>query len=464
MQMKSKIGFLISHSDNYYSVELGLHTKALQELEAFAEELGCETVSYGPIKTGEEAVRVRSHFDSLDIDYLVMFIADFTAGDVMTAFEGVSYPVGIWFPKEPHTTGDILLNAVVTANMFASIAQRTYKEPLHCDWYYGDIHDPLVQERLRLNLTVARAKRSIEHATVGILGDVAPTFFNLENHRLPEFFPLMNFLHFNMEQLRAEVARVTEQELAAAKALIRSSCDHMEASEKSLDNSARVYVALKNYLTEHHVDCLAAACWPDFQDEFKIVPCVIYSLLGSELNIPVACEGDIGGAISLLMAKEVSGAVPTLMDLTGIKPETGSLLLWHCGIGSKDLAPETGVKIINHPMLDRKNPNRELMGLSYDYHFKPEALTVLRYSNNGKLLSFQCSVEPSLEGYSGTRGYLNGFTGKGQPFSAADVMDTIFRNGIEHHLIVCPGSIEAALTKLAERMNIPVIEIERYQA
>ena len=71
----------------------------------------------------------------------------------------------------------------------------------------------------------------------------------------------MNFLHFNMEQLRAEVARVTEQELAAAKALIRSSCDHMEASEKSLDNSARVYVALKNYLTEHHVDCLAAACW-----------------------------------------------------------------------------------------------------------------------------------------------------------------------------------------------------------
>lgn len=290
MQMKSKIGFLISHSDNYYGVELGLHTKALQELEAFAEELGCETVSYGPIKTGEEAVRVRSHFGSLDIDYLVMFIADFTAGDVMTAFEGVSYPVGIWFPKEPHTTGDILLNAVVTANMFASIAQRTYKEPLHCDWYYGDIHDPLVQERLRLNLTVARAKRSIEHATVGILGDVAPTFFNLENHRLPELFPHMNFLHFNMEQLRAEVARVTEQELAAAKALIRSSCDHMEASEKSLDNSARVYVALKNYLTEHHVDCLAAACWPDFQDEFKIVPCVIYSLLGSELNIPVACE------------------------------------------------------------------------------------------------------------------------------------------------------------------------------
>ena len=105
MQMKSKIGFLISHSDNYYGVELGLHTKALQELEAFAGELGCETVSYGPIKTGEEAVRARSHFDSLDIDYLVMFIADFTAGDVMTAFEGVSYPIGIWFPKEPHTTG-----------------------------------------------------------------------------------------------------------------------------------------------------------------------------------------------------------------------------------------------------------------------------------------------------------------------------------------------------------------------
>lgn len=461
---KSKIGFLISHSDNYYGLEHGLHEKALRQLEDLAQELCCQVLPFGPIKTGQEARQAREYFDREEIDYLLLFIADFTAGDVMTAFEAPDYPIGLWFPKEPYRTGDIQLNAAVTANMFASIAQRTFQTPVQCDWYYGDLQDPPAGQKLRLNLTVARAKRRIEHAVVGILGEVAPTFFNLENNTLPERFPRMKFLHFDMERLKQEMAQVTDAEVQAARDLIVSSCNRLEACEKSVQNSARVYAALKKYVTEQQIDCLAAACWPDFQDEFQIVPCVIYTLLGSELHVPVACEGDIGGAISLLMAKELSGAIPTLMDLTALDPQTDSLLLWHCGIGSADLAPAENVRIIHHPMLDRKNPNRELMGLSYDYHFKPGDLTVLRYSNNGKLLSFQCRVAASREGYSGTRGFLNGFTCRGQDYTVTDVVDTIFQNGIEHHLIVCPGKIEAALLKLARQMGIPAIHIERYQA
>ena len=461
--MRGKIGFLISHSDNYYGVELGLHLKALTDLQQFTDRLSCDVVSYGPIKTGEEAQQAKAFFDASGIDYLVMFIADFTAGDVMTAFENAAYPIGLWFPKEPYQDGDIQLNAAVTANMFSSIAQRYYKNKASCDWYYGNIGDALVKDRLELNLRVARAKKNVENATVGVLGDVAPTFYNLENNTLEQRFPHMHFVKCDVEDMRRAVDQLSSEEEAAAYQLITSSGCRIEAEENSVRNSAKVYAALKKFVLENKIDCMASACWPDFQDAFQIVPCVIYTLLGSELNVPVACEGDIGGAISLLMAKEVSGSIPTLMDLTSIVPETNSLLLWHCGIGSKALEPETGVKIINHPMLDRKNPNRKLMGLSYDYYFRPCELTVLRYSNNGRLLCFECHVENSNLGYSGTRGFLNGFTSEGRSFHVNDVVDTIFRNGVEHHLIICPGRIEAALRKLAQWMGIPAITVERYQ-
>ncbi len=461
--MLGKIGFLISHSDNYYGIENELHTKALEEITQLSKSLECEIYQYGPIKTGEEALLAREYFLENEIDYLIMFLADFSSGDIMMTFEDMPCPIGLWIPKEPHKEGDIQLNSGVTANLFSSIALRKFENKVTCDWYYGNINDKLVRNRLEANLRVAKAKRNIENATVGVLGDVAPTFYNLENENLSDKFKNMKFVKFDVNDVAKEIDNVTTQEFEEAKKLIIGSCNKVLAQEKSIDNSAKVYVVLKKYLLENKVDCLAAACWPDFQEAFQIVPCVIYSLLGSELNIPTACEGDIGGAITLLMAKELSGNVPTLMDFTSIEEASNSMLLWHCGIGSKDLQPDENVKIIDHPMLDRKNPNRELMGLSYDYHFRMEDITVLRYSNNDKIMSFECKVEDSNKGYSGTRGYLNDFEYNNTKFLVEDVVDTIFRNGIEHHLVICKGKFSHLVNKLAKELDIPVIDIEKYK-
>lgn len=462
--MRGKIGFLISHSDNYYGIEKKLHEKALKNIQEFSDSLECDIFPYGPIIGGDEAIAAKEYFKLEEIDYLVMFIADFSSGDIMIPFEDLPYSIGLWFPSEPHKDGDIQLNSAVTANLFSSIAQRKFKPPVSCDWYYGDINDKLVKDRLEINLRVAKAKKNIENATIGILGDVAPTFYNLENDNFNDRFPQMKVVHFDMNSLFDSINDVTEEEIKEVKKLILDSCDLCTSQEKSIISSAKVYVVLKKILLENNVDCLAASCWPDFQDSFQIVPCVIYSLFGSELNIPTACEGDIGGAISLLMAKELSGSIPTLMDLTSIDKETGDLLLWHCGIGSKALQPDEGVRIIDHPMLDRKNPNRELMGLSYDYHFKPGDITVCRYSNNDKLFSFECQVQKTNGGYSGTRGYLNQFSYLDESYNVEDIVDTIFKNGVEHHLIICPGKIGDALNKLAVEMSIPIINIERYKA
>lgn len=461
--MQGKIGFLMSHSDNYFGVEHKLHEKALMELKKFAAKFQCEVIPYGPIKDGEQGGIARTYFEKENIDYMIIFITDFSSGDIMMNFENMFCPIGLWFPVEPYKEGDIQLNAAVTANMFASIAQRKFHKEIVCDWYYGDIHDRLVKDRLEVALRVAKAKKNIISATIGILGDVAPTFYNLENNHFYENFPDMKIVRLDMQTIVQGIEKVTEEEFLDAKNLIIHSCNQIDAQEKSIINSAKIYVVLKKILVENQIDCLAASCWPDFQEAFQIVPCVIYTLLGSQLNIPIACEGDIGGAISLLIAKEISGTVPTLMDLTSIEKETGSLLLWHCGIGSTELQPLGGVKIIDHPMLDRKNPNRELMGLAYDYHFRPTDVTVLRYSNNNKLFSFECTVENSSKGYSGTRGYLNQFTYLEQSFLVEDIVDTIFKNGIEHHLIICCGKVGGALHKLSVELGIANIEVEKYK-
>lgn len=456
-----KLGMLITNSDNYYGVYHEIDKRAMKEIVEFSQKNNIDLLTYGPIKNEEEAKQARKFFENEKIDYLLIMLADFSTGDIMMSFENVDFSIGVWFKEEPFEDGDIQLNAAVSANLFSSIAMRKFKKKVNIDWYYGNMLEDNLNKKLLDNIIVSKAIKNFSNSTIGLIGEVAPTFYNLENNNLNNYFPNIKFKKIDVKYILEKVESVTKEEIEKAKKLILNSCNEFKSLEKSLINSAKVYIVLKNYIKENNINSIAGTCWPDFQEGFQIVPCVIYSLLGSELGVPVACEGDIGGAISLLIAKELSNSNPTLMDLTSLNNKTDQLLLWHCGIGSKDFQPEKGVEIISHPMLDRKNPNREMMGLSYNYAFKPQEATILRYSNDGRILGIDTTIVPSDKGYSGTRGFFTKFKQTGNMFSVEEVVDTIFENGIEHHLIICPTHIEKRIRKFAKRINISLIEIKR---
>lgn len=456
-----KLGMLITNSDNYYGVYHGIDKEAMKEIVDFTQNNNIDLLTYGPIKSGEEAKQARKFFENEQVDYLLIMLADFSTGDIMMAFEDVKFSMGVWFKAEPFEEGDIQLNAAVSANLFSSIAMRKFKKKVNIDWYYGDILSNNLDKKLLDNIIVSKAIKNFSNSTIGLIGDVAPTFYNLENNNLNDIFPNIKFKKIDIKYILEKVEEVSQKDIERVKNLIIKSCNEFKALEKSLLNSAKVYVVLEKYIKENNISSIAGTCWPDFQEGFQIVPCVIYSLLGSELGVPVACEGDIGGAISLLIAKELSNSNPTLMDLTSLDNKTDQLLLWHCGIGSKDFQPEEGVEIISHPMLDRKNPNREMMGLSYNYAFKPQEATIIRYSNDGRILGIDATIIPSNKGYSGTRGFFTEFVQNGNKFSVTDVVDTVFENGIEHHLIICPSHIEKRIRKFAKKMKISLVEVKK---
>ena len=164
----------------------------------------------------------------------------------------------------------------------------------------------------------------------------------------------------------------------------------------------------------------------------------------------------------MLMAGAIAKKAPTLMDLAALDFEKNQMLLWHCGIGSVDLQPETGVSIIPHPMLDRKNPDRECMGLTYDYAFRETPVTILRYSNNKKIFAVEGKVYASRKGYTGTRGYITDFSSRNHEVSLEDIVETIMSQGVEHHLIIVPGNIEEALHECAVISGITWMDMETY--
>ena len=115
--------------------------------------------------------------------------------------------------------------------------------------------------------------------------------------------------------------------------LIKDSMDCSEVSEESLRHLAALKVALQNLAEETGSSAVAIQCWSAMQTSMGIMPCLANALLTDE-GIPVTCETDIHGAISVIMAQAAAlGATPPFFaDLTVRHPENDNgELLFHCG-------------------------------------------------------------------------------------------------------------------------------------
>jgi L-fucose isomerase-like protein len=100
-------------------------------------------------------------------------------------------------------------------------------------------------------------------------------------------------------------------------------------------------------------------------------------------EIPTPCEGDVLGALSMLMLSSLTKDVNTLMNLVVIDGTDETILLWHCGPTAMKFADEKGVTLDRHFVLGTEKPGQpnELLGVVRDMLLKPGTATI-----NGLLL------------------------------------------------------------------------------
>ncbi len=115
--------------------------------------------------------------------------------------------------------------------------------------------------------------------------------------------------------------------------LIKSKLDCSEVDVNAVKRIAALKIAMLNFVKGHGCSAVAIQCWNALQDCIGIVPCLANALLTDE-GIPVACETDIHGAITSVIAQAaaLNKTAPFFADLTvrHAHNENGELL-FHCG-------------------------------------------------------------------------------------------------------------------------------------
>ena len=200
----------------------------------------------------------------------------------------------------------------------------------------SNINDTVFERGFLNFLKAVNVVKEFKKLRVGQIG-VRPGDFWTVMCNEPEL--LENFaielVPFNLEDIVSKVKDLVknpDEDFRYTCADIKSKVD-VRIDEASFQNIIALKSVLKKISIEQSIPAFALQCWTSLQDILGIMPCFAHGLLFDE-KIPVACETDIHGAISSVIAQAATfNEKPVFFaDLTIRHPEDdNSELLWHCG-------------------------------------------------------------------------------------------------------------------------------------
>ncbi|MDE0642882.1 MAG: hypothetical protein OXH95_01890 [bacterium] len=449
-----RVGYVGVAFESYYADEHDQYRRAINGLERLAEELDFDLVSIDHgIGDLEAARQAADHLSGCGLDFLVLQAAACASGELLQPLAAVAPRLGLWATPEPVLEGSIQLHSLVSTNHFASIIRRYLREEgVPFKWFLGHIGEPETVRRFEVTFRALKGIKAMSTARIGWIGGISPGFYNMlfEEDSLESRFGTTVGTH----TIDEVVALAKSIETGSAQSVVQMATDlatEVTAPSIGMDRNARLYLALRRLIESEGYDALAVQCWPSFQEDFDMAPCMAYSLLGSEDGLAVSCEGDVPGAVSMLLMNSMSPhhGSSTLLDLTTLDLEADAALFWHCGVTPRHFGAGNGIRWVDHVTLGRKSDLR--YGVSGDLLFAPQSTTIAYAGDDFSELFIATAevVDTGKAGFDGTRGWFRDFRLNGEPIELMDLVNTVMVQGREHHYAVAQGDLSSELAEVA---------------
>ena len=381
-------------------------------------------------------------------DLLVVFQATFADSTmVMSLADTVDAPLMLWAVPEARTGGRLRLNSFCGINLGAHALRRA---GYGYDHIYALPGDPEPIERIRVLALAGRARRLVRQARLGRVGDN------------PDGFDSCHFAagaledRFGLDVIQVELGDVfelangadTQQVDALERAMLNRLDGFQELDRPAMRRTLASYLALRTLAEDKGLDGLAVRCWPEFFIELRCAACGAMSMLSDELT-PCSCEADVNGTITQLILQWLSGEPAFGTDVVSFDLDEDKVVVWHCGLAPLSMAdPAQRPRATNHS-------NRQLP-LLMEFPLRPGRVTVARLSEatgDFRLVVAGGEMLRAPMSFSGTSGVLRFDT------PAAQVLETILDEGLEHHISLTYGDHLPSLLALARILELPVLRL-----
>lgn len=424
--------------------------KALLELQALRWPIVGNDVLLMDAAAAREAAQV---LHQQEPDILVILCATFSDASVAVELaERVGAPVCLWALREPGPVGERLwFNSLCGVNIASHALHRIGHE---VQYIYGNPGEPNLLAPLAAFARAATTRNRLRQSRVGLVGQAPTGFYGCQFDELE----LARVIGTSVTQIDLEgvFAKAREAEPVGVEAAIASTAKRSpslhtlnQTHSSEVHRFGEAYVVLRDALRELNLDGLAVRCWPEFPQNFGLMPCATLGRLADD-GFVCACEADMNGAVTLLLLQWMSGTAPLLADLVAMDEQANTVSIWHCGNAPACLAREG-----EEPTLT-VHCNRRI-GVAGNFALRPGPATLARLGvgPRGYRLLF-CNGEIVDE----AENRFMGNTGVFRPAqSARRLLDTIMHEGWEHHVAVVAGHIAPELAALAQLLHIEAVAL-----
>ncbi|NLO74975.1 MAG: hypothetical protein GX100_12810 [candidate division WS1 bacterium] len=299
--------------------------QAARDLAALLEQAGCEVLLLEPIGTADQATASGQQLAAAQVDALALApVSWFEDYLVLDLLEECPLPLLLW-PLPGMETGALCGTQQLTC--FLQQLGRPYRG------LFGPLEPGSMLDQALVFLRAAALHRRLRRARVGLAGHrvggmtyTAPHELALKRALGPRVVPLdlPQFLARAAAMSAEEARRLWEQVLQKVGRSIVNEADGLDAMQ--------VYLAAREVISEERLHAITFGCYPHLMGRV----CLAGSLLADE-GLPMACEGDVNGAVGQLILASLTAQPTQHTDWLEPLPD-GTVVFTHCGSGSFCLA------------------------------------------------------------------------------------------------------------------------------
>ena len=463
MKNNFTIGYVATAISPYFSEEYKVRENSELNLKKILKNYDVELLSYKKTVFTKEDSEDAANFFRDKIDFLLLQTSSCSSGDQLYPLCNITKKMGLWAVPDIEKEGDVKLHSLVSVSHYLGIIKKTLSDKkIKTKWFYNYADTDEFKNKFLVTIKSLIAQKKLQQSRIGLIGGISPGFDNMlvDNDKIKENIGTI-IDEATIEELVDKAKNFNQSIIDEEIKKIKNVASNITVSnEDSFNRVTRVYFALKQMREENSWDSLAVQCWSKFQELYDIAPCMAYGWMGSEDGIAVSCEGDVQGAISMLLLNYISNTEKssTLLDLATFDRDADAVLMWHCGVSPRHFANEDGIKWVDHSTLGRKTEKK--YGIAGDQVFKAQSSTTAYLGNNaGRLLILNSEIfNHTNKGYDGTRGWFKETKLNRLNISAENLINTLNMIGHEHHYAVGQGDHSKELLEFAAWNDLKLVD------
>jgi len=429
------------------------NVKVFEESKKFIKELAkpnqlmiFEEVLVDNLESQGKLANLVEEWGELSFDLIILQSVGFGlgAGPVDIAMSQKGVPIVIWSLPEPGLTEGTGLkrNSWCGANMHTA---HLNKLGVKYEYIYG-MPGKDVEYDLKKIIKVFEVTKRLRKSTIGAIGGRVPGYYDSNFDELSLRKSLgIKFEFFDLAQVFALFEGITEKEVkdTADKIYPKNRVD----IDDYLANNVKLYIAIRKIVEEYGLSGLSVKCWPDMQNLLNIVACSTVSALG-DVGIPSSCEGDMLGAVSMLIMNYFSDDVTTLMDIVDFDFKDNNFLIFHCGACPTKMASDKGSVEYRTQSIVAAH-----CGIASEFALKEGQCGLMRLREDNEIKGKYKMLFVGGEGIKGPN-VIRGNSLKIKTDDVGKMVDTIIKEGFEHHYAFGYGIDGDLLAKFCQWNNI----------